>query len=86
MKYEIKSNLDKIFKSYLRYRDLKGLHTSPYYFLKLRKILFIMIRQIGLPTFFATFKSIVRLWNPLIKALHTLHAKKLNLPNKIEDL
>ncbi len=45
-----------------------------------------MIRQIGLPTFFVTFRSIERLWNPLIKALHTLHVRKLNLPNKIEDL
>jgi hypothetical protein len=26
------------------------------------------------------------LWDPFIKALNTLHVKKLNLPNKIEDL
>jgi hypothetical protein len=45
-----------------------------------------MIRQIGLPTFFVTFRSIERLWDPLIKALYTLPVKKLTLPNKIEDL
>jgi len=42
---------------------------------------FAMIRQIGPPTFFATFTFAKRLWNPFIKTLHTLHAKKLNLIN-----
>ncbi len=45
-----------------------------------------MIRQIGLPTFFVTFTSAERLWDPLITTLHTLHAKKLNVPNTIENL
>ncbi len=25
-------------------------------------------------------------WDPFIKALHTLHASRLNIPNKIKDL
>jgi hypothetical protein len=45
-----------------------------------------MIRQINLPTFFVTFRSIERLWDPLIKVLYTLHVKNLHFPNKIEDL
>jgi hypothetical protein len=45
-----------------------------------------MIRQIGLPTFIVTFTFVEILWDPLIKALHTLHAKKLNIPSKIENL
>jgi hypothetical protein len=45
-----------------------------------------MIQQLGPPTFFVTFTSAERLWDPFIKVLHTLHASKLNLPNKIEDL
>jgi hypothetical protein len=36
-----------------------------------------MIRQIGSPTFFVIFTSAERLWDPLIKALPTLHVKKL---------
>jgi hypothetical protein len=44
-----------------------------------------MIKQIGPPTLFCNFTSIEKLWDPLIKALHTLHAKKLNLPKKIEN-
>jgi len=81
-----KPNLDKIFKTYLGYHDLKMLCTSPNYLENLRKVLFTMRRQIGPPTFFVTFTFAKRLWDTLIKALHTLHAKKLNLPNKIEDL
>jgi hypothetical protein len=45
-----------------------------------------MIRQLGPLTFFFTFLFIEKLWNVLIKVLHTLHASRLNLPNKIEDL
>jgi hypothetical protein len=60
--------------------------TSLNYFKNLRKNLFAKIKQISPPTCFVTFTSIKRLWDPLIKALHTLHAKKLNLPDKIEDL
>ncbi len=81
-----KPNLDKIFKTYLGYHDLKMLCTSPNYLENLRKVLFTMRRQIGPPTFFVTFTFAKRLWDTLIKALHTLHEKKLNLPNKIEDL
>jgi hypothetical protein len=45
-----------------------------------------MIRQIGPPTSFVTFTFAERLWDHFIKALHTLHVKILNLPNKIKDL
>jgi hypothetical protein len=45
-----------------------------------------MIRQLGLLTFFVTFTSIERLWDPLIKFLHTLYASRLNLSNKIKEL
>jgi len=60
--------------------------TSLDYFKILRKNLFAIIKQISPPTCFVTFTSIKRLWDPLIKALHTLHVKKLNLLDKIEDL
>jgi hypothetical protein len=45
-----------------------------------------MIQQLGLPTIFVTFTFAKKLWDLLIKTLHTLHASRLNLPNKIEDL
>ncbi len=39
-----KPNLDNIFKSYLGYRDLEGLHNSFDYFERLQKNLFAMIQ------------------------------------------
>jgi len=81
-----KLNLDIIFKSYLSYHDLESLCNSPNYFERLRNFLFIMIQQLGLLTFFVNFTSVERLWDPLIKVLHTLHVSRLNLPNKIKDL
>jgi hypothetical protein len=45
-----------------------------------------MIQQFNPSTFFIMFTTIGRLWDPLIKTLHTLHASKLNLPNKIKNL
>jgi hypothetical protein len=44
-----------------------------------------MIQQLNPPMSFFTFTSIERLWDPLIKTLHTLHASRLNFSNKIKD-
>jgi hypothetical protein len=81
-----KPNLDNIFKSYLSYHDLQSLRNSLEYFERLRNNLFLMIRQLGPLTFFVTFTYTKRLWDPFIKALHTLHALRLNIPNKIKYL
>jgi hypothetical protein len=81
-----KPNLNNIFKIYLGYHDLEGLHNSPDYFESLWKKLFAMIWQLGPQMFFVIFTSIERLWDLFIKALHTLHISKLNLLNKIEHL
>jgi len=78
-----KTHLNNIFKSYLSYRDLQSLRNSHDYFEKLQKNLFVMIKQLGPPTSFVTFVYAERLWDLLIKTLHTLHALKLNFPNKI---
>jgi len=45
-----------------------------------------MIQQLDLPTFFVIFTYAERLWDPLNKTLHTLHALRLNFLNKIEYL
>jgi len=81
-----KPNLDNIFKSYLGYYDLEGLCNSLDYFERLQKDLFAMIQQLIPLAFFVTFTFVERLWDPLIKALHTLHASRLNLQNKIKYL
>jgi len=44
-----------------------------------------MIWQLGLSIVFVFFKFAKRLWVPLVKVLHTLHATTLNFVNKLED-
>jgi hypothetical protein len=44
-----------------------------------------MIRQVGPPTFFVTFKFVKKLWDPFVKTLHTLHVIGLDLQNKIKN-
>ncbi len=53
-----KPNLDVILHSNLGYMDLSGLHTSFDYLSRLRKDVFVMIQQVGPPTFFVTFISV----------------------------
>ncbi len=81
-----KPNLNNIFKSYLGYCDLKGLRNSFNYFERLRKKIFIMIRQFGLLTFFVTLTFVKRLWDLFITVLDALYVLRLNLPNKIKDI
>ncbi len=45
-----------------------------------------MIKQLGPSTFFVILTFVERLWDLLIKALHTLYVSKLNFSNEIEDL
>ncbi len=82
---QYKPNLNNIFKSYLNYCDMEGLCNSLDYFERLPKKLFAMIWQLNLSTLFVTFTLVERLWDPFMKALNTLHASRLNLPNKLED-
>jgi len=80
------SNLDNIFKSYLGYCDLEGLCNLPDCFERLQKKIIYNNLITWSSNFFVTFTSIERLWDPLIKVLHTLHASRLNFPNKIKYL
>jgi hypothetical protein len=77
--------LDNILKSYIGYHDLECLSNSPNYF-KLQKYIFAMIQQLGFLTSFITFNFAKTLWDHFIKALHTFHARKLNIPNKLKNL
>jgi hypothetical protein len=45
-----------------------------------------MIRQLDPLTFLITFTFVKRLGQPIVKALYTLHVKKLNLLNKMKHL
>jgi len=63
----------------LGYMNLSRLCTSPDYLSQLRKDVFVMIRQLGPPTFFVTFTSVESKWLPLLKCLYDLNSKKLGL-------
>ena len=54
------------------YKVLKNIRSSPPYWEKAKKDLFAMIRQLGLPTFFASFSAAETRWIPLLRALAKL--------------
>ncbi len=66
-----KPNLDVILHSDLGYMNLLELCTSLDYLSQLRKDVFAMIRQLGPPTFFATFTSAKSKWFPLLNVYMT---------------
>jgi hypothetical protein len=80
-----KLNLNVILNSDLRCMDLSRLCISPYY---LSQKIFVMIQQLGRPTFFVTFfTSVESKWLLLLKCLYDLNSKKLgfNIPfDKLE--
>jgi len=77
-----KPNLDVILHFDLGYMDLSGLCTSFVYLSRLRKDVFVMIRQLGPSTFFVTFTGVESKWLPLLKCLYDLNSKKIrfNIP------
>lgn len=68
-----KPNLEKILKSDIGYVDFKRMWISPDYCQQLKKNVFSMIWQLGPPTFFLTFTSAEKNWEPLTNTLFTLH-------------
>ncbi len=52
-------NLDKILKSDLGYKEWGYIRTSPDYLDHIRKYFFAMIKELGPPTFFVTFTTML---------------------------
>jgi hypothetical protein len=80
-------NLDKILKSYLGHKKLSHIRTSSDYLDHFRKNVFVMIMQLGPPTFFVTFTTSVYNWPILIKTLKELYDQYIgeNLRIKKDD-
>jgi hypothetical protein len=57
-RFQVQINLEKILKSDIRYIYFKNIHISPDYLQQIKKNIFVMIRQLGPPTFFVTFTSV----------------------------
>ncbi len=66
-------NLDKILKLDLGYKKLGRIRTSLDYLDHIHKDVFVMIRQLGPPTFFVTFTIGVNNWPILIITLKELY-------------
>ncbi len=66
-------NLDKILKTYLKYKELSRIRISPDYLDYFRKDMFPMIKQLGPPTFFVTFTTGVNNCLIYIKTLKELY-------------
>jgi hypothetical protein len=49
------------------------------YFKSMRKYVFVMIRQLGHPTFFVTFSSVEHVWDPLCNALKEIRKKCIGI-------
>jgi hypothetical protein len=74
VKYRV--NLEKILKSDIGYIDFKNIRISPYYLQQNKKTICAMIRQLGLPTFFITFTSVEKCWDPLVAIVYDLHRNR----------
>jgi hypothetical protein len=70
-------NLHKILKSYLDYKELSHIQTSPDYLDQLWKDVFAMIKQLKPPAFFVRFTTCINNWPTFIKTLKQLYEKIL---------
>ncbi|XP_070203476.1 uncharacterized protein [Littorina saxatilis] len=68
------------------YRILKTLRSSPPYWQAREKDLFAMIRQLGEPTFFATFSAAETHWLDLLRVLYKLQHDEDKTDDELENL
>ncbi len=77
-----KPNLNQILKSKLGCKELKSIHTSPYYLHHLKNNVLATIHQLGPVTFFVTFTSAKSKWINLVETLHELkYFHNISSPN-----
>lgn len=76
---------EKIVKLNEGYYIFRTLRNSPAYLSSKKKDVFVMIRQLGLPTWFISLSSADTRWQDLLKTLSTLDGKTLS-QEEIEDL
>ena len=78
--------LDKLINLNEGYKIFRTLRGSPPYWENVKKNLFAMIRQLGLPTFFLTLSAAEMRWIPLLKTLGKLIDKKNYSDDEITSL
>ena len=77
------NDLVKLDEGYFIFRTLRNSHV---YLEKRKKYLFAMIRQLGLPTWFASFSSADTRWNDLLKVLGKLNDGKDYTDSELENM
>lgn len=71
------------------YVDFKRIRISPDYVNQSKKNFFVMIRQLGPPTFFLTFSSVEQSWDPIVATLqylHKLHQQRSNIHHHLNPM
>lgn len=76
--------LQQVLKSPIAYHSLKNIHTSLDYLIFFRKNVFVMIIQLGPPTFFVTFTSLEHIWTLLRHAIQ--ENRNISIPTHEENI
>lgn len=69
-------NLDNILRSDIGYMDFKYIRIYPDFLQQMKNIMFSLICQQGMSTFFVIFTSVEHQWAPLFNTLTRLHDKR----------
>ena len=80
-----KPNLEKLLKSHIGYIDFKHIRISPDYHQQMQKHILAMIWQLGPPTFFLTFTSAEKNWQPLTNTLLKFYKTTENETNNTKE-
>nr|XP_055041698.1 LOW QUALITY PROTEIN: uncharacterized protein LOC129429201 [Misgurnus anguillicaudatus] len=72
-------NLQKILKYDEGYKFLRPVRGTPPYWMSTQKDLFALIRQLGIPTFFASFSSADLRWPEMMNAIIKQEGKQINV-------
>jgi hypothetical protein len=75
-------NLDRLLKSNLGYKEWGRIRTFPNHLDCFHKDAFVLIKQLGPPTFFITFTMGVNNWLALIETLKEWHDQQYVTKNK----
>ncbi|KAK0134798.1 OTU domain-containing protein 4 [Merluccius polli] len=69
-------SLSKIFCNDEGYKFLRGIRGTPPYWMSVQKDLFAMVRQLSIPTFFASFSSADLRWPEMLNSILRVEGKK----------
>ncbi|XP_041957559.1 uncharacterized protein LOC121715728 [Alosa sapidissima] len=72
-------SLGKILRNDEGYKFLRGIRGTPPYWMSVQKDLFAMIRQLSIPTFFASFSSADLRWSEMLSSILRIEGKQTSV-------